>query len=93
MTTLSFDLTERVLSAVDSQRDELVNAISQAVQIPSVNPRYPGQVYEEIVGGEGEVSRFVADIYRELGAEVDVFGLEGERVNAVGLISGSGGGR
>jgi acetylornithine deacetylase len=85
--------SEKVLSAVDDQRDELIDAISKAVQIPSVNPRYPGQVYEEIVGGEGEVSRFVAGIYRELGAEVDVFGLEPGRENAVGLIRGSGGGR
>jgi acetylornithine deacetylase/succinyl-diaminopimelate desuccinylase family protein len=93
VTTLSSDLAERIVNAVDHQRDELVDAISTAVQIPSVNPRYPGQVYEEVVGGEGEVSRFVAGIYRELGAEVDVFGHEHGRENAVGLIRGSGGGR
>jgi acetylornithine deacetylase/succinyl-diaminopimelate desuccinylase family protein len=93
MTALASELTEKVLTAVDDQRDELVDAISKAVQIPSVNPRYPGQVYEEIVGGEGEVSRFMAGIYRELGAEVDVFGLEPGRENAVGRIRGSGGGR
>ena len=91
MTALGSDLTARVLSAVDDQRDELVTAISAAVQIPSVNPRYPGLLYEEIVGGEGEVSRFVAGIYRELGAEVDVFGLEPGRENAVGVIRGTGG--
>src|SRR5581483_2945448 len=34
-----------------------------------------------------------AGIYRELGAEVDVFGIEPGRENAVGLIRGSGGGR
>ena len=93
MTALASELTERVLSAVDERRDELVDAISKAVQIPSVNPRYPGQVYEEMVGGEGEMSRFVAGIYAELGAEVDVFGLEPGRENAVGVIRGSGGGR
>jgi acetylornithine deacetylase/succinyl-diaminopimelate desuccinylase family protein len=93
MTTLSSELTDRVVGAVDHQRDELVDAISRAVQIASVNPRYPGQVYEEVVGGEGDVSRFVAGIYRELGAEVDVFGLERGRENAVGRIRGSGGGR
>ena len=93
MTALASELAERVLSAVDEQRDELIDAISKAVQIPSVNPRYPGQVYEEMVGGEGEMSRFVAGIYADLGAEVDVFGLEPGRENAVGVIRGSGGGR
>lgn len=92
MTALASQLTERVLSAVEDQRDELIDAVSKAVRIPSVNPRYPGQVYEDIVGGEGEVSRFVAGVYRELGAEVDVFGLEPGRENAVGVIRGSGGG-
>jgi acetylornithine deacetylase/succinyl-diaminopimelate desuccinylase family protein len=93
MTAVSSEITERVLNAVDDERDALIHAISQAVQIPSINPRYPGQVYDDIVGGEGEVSRFVAEIYGELGAEVDVFGLEPGRENAVGLIRGSGGGR
>jgi acetylornithine deacetylase/succinyl-diaminopimelate desuccinylase family protein len=93
VSALSIELTDRVLSAIDDERTELINAISKAVQIPSVNPRYPGQVYEEIVGGEGEVSRFVAGVYRELGADVDVFGLEPGRENAVGVIRGSGGGR
>lgn len=87
------ELTEQVLGAVDAARDELVQAISEAVRISSVNPRYPGQVYDEVVGGEGRVSRFVAEIYRELGAEVDVFGLEPGRENAVGVIRGAGGGR
>jgi acetylornithine deacetylase/succinyl-diaminopimelate desuccinylase family protein len=93
VSALASAVTDRVLGAVDEQRDELVKAISKAVQIPSVNPRYPGQVYDEMVGGEGEVSRFVAGIYRELGSEVDVFGLEPGRENAVGLIRGAGGGR
>jgi acetylornithine deacetylase len=85
-------LVERVLADVDSSRDELITAISAAVRIPSVNPRYPGQVYEEIVGGEGEVSRLLADVYADAGAEVDLFALEPGRENAVGLIRGTDGG-
>jgi acetylornithine deacetylase len=92
-TSATAALEERVLAAVDDARDELLQAISEAVKIPSVNPRYPGQVYEDVIGGEGEVSRFVAEIYAELGAEVDLFALEPGRENAVGVIGGSGGGR
>lgn len=87
------ELAERVLEEVEAGRGELIQAISDAVAIPSVNPRYPGQVYEDVVGGEGRVSQLVAEVYRDLGAEVDVFGLEPGRENAVGLIRGSGGGR
>ena len=82
-------MTERI----DALRDELVDVISRAVQIPSVNPKYPGQVYDEVVGGEGEVSKLVAEVYRGLGAEVDLWAIEPGRENAVGVIPGTGGGR
>ncbi len=52
-------LSEAVLARVDSLRDELVEALSAAVRIESVNPKYPGQVYDEVVGGEGEVAKLV----------------------------------
>jgi acetylornithine deacetylase/succinyl-diaminopimelate desuccinylase family protein len=84
---------ERVLAAVDASRDELVEAVSEAVRIASVNPRYPGQDYDAVVGGEGRVSSLLAEIYRDLGAEVDLFALEPGRDNAVGVVRGSGGGR
>lgn len=86
-------LVERVLDEVEAGRAELVRAVSDAVRIPSVNPRYPGQDYDQVVGGEGAVSQFVAEVYRDLGAQVDVFGSEPGRENAVGVIRGSGGGR
>jgi len=84
---------ERVFAAVDELKDELVQRVSAAVQIESVNPKYPGQVYEDVVGGEGEVSKFVAEVYREIGCEVDLFAVEPGRENAVGVLKGSGGGR
>jgi acetylornithine deacetylase/succinyl-diaminopimelate desuccinylase family protein len=87
------ELGERVSAEVQAGREELLEAISQAVQIPSVNPPYPGQVYDEVVGGEGRVSRLVAEIYRQMDAEVDIFGIEAGRENAVGVIRGAGGGR
>jgi acetylornithine deacetylase len=87
------ELGERVYREVEAGREELLETISQAVQIPSVNPRYPGQVYDEVVGGEGRVSQLVAEVYRQMDAEVDVFGVEAGRENAVGVIRGAGGGR
>ncbi len=53
-------LATRVTARVDALRDELVDVIAKAVRIPSVNPKYPGQVYDDVVGGEGEVSKFMA---------------------------------
>ena len=87
------DLRDRVLAAVDARRDELVSTVSRMIQIESVNPKYPGQVYDEVVGREGEASKAFAEIYRSVGAEVDLFAIEPGRENAVGVLRGKGGGR
>jgi acetylornithine deacetylase len=50
-------------------------------------------VYDDVVGGEGEVSKFVAGIYGSIGCEVDLFAIEPGRENAVGVLKGAGGGR
>jgi acetylornithine deacetylase len=84
---------ERVLARVDALGRELVETLSQAVRIESVNPKYPGQVYDEVVGGEGEVSKLLADVYGGIGCEVDLFAVEPGRENAVGVLHGKGGGR
>jgi len=93
MATVGTDVQTRVLAEVESRKDDLLGALSKAVQIESVNPKYPGQVYDEVVGGEGEVSKFVATFYEELGCEIDLFAVEPGRENAVGVWRGSGTGR
>jgi acetylornithine deacetylase/succinyl-diaminopimelate desuccinylase family protein len=93
MAVIDTEVRSRVLTEVESQREALLQAVAKAVQIESVNPKYPGQVYDEVVGGEGEVSKFVATFYEELGCEVDLFAVEPGRENAVGLWRGTGGGR
>ena len=41
-----------VLAAVDELTPALVQTLAEAVQIPSVNPRYPGQNYTDHIGRE-----------------------------------------
>jgi hypothetical protein len=66
------DVQRRILDAVDSLAPALVTALSDAVRIPSINPRYPGQTYADHIGRESEVSALVGDIYRSAGADVDM---------------------
>jgi acetylornithine deacetylase len=82
-----------VAAAVDALRDELLDVLARAIRIPSVTPTYPGQVFDDLVGAEGDVSHLLARVYAEAGAEVDVFGLAPGRENAVGVLAGAGGGR
>lgn len=87
------ELVNQVGAAIDGLAAEMIDALSEVVRIPSVNPKYPGQVYDEVVGGEGEVSKVFARHYEALGAEVDLFAIEPGRENAVGVLKGTGGGR
>lgn len=91
--TLAHGVAEQIIGAVDTLESELVDAVSEAIRIPSINPRYPGQVYADVVGGEGQVARYMAQLYAGTGCETDVFGLEPGRENAVGVLRGRGGGR
>jgi acetylornithine deacetylase len=86
-------LVAQVSSAVDALATEMIDALAEVVRIPSINPKYPGQVYDDVVGGEGEVSKVFARHYEGLGATVDLFAIEPGRENAVGVLKGQGGGR
>lgn len=81
-----------VLAAVDELTPALVQTLAEAVQIPSVNPRYPGQNYTGHIGRESEVSALLADLYRSSGADVEIVTVEADRDNACGRIVGAGGG-
>jgi acetylornithine deacetylase/succinyl-diaminopimelate desuccinylase family protein len=93
MSATSAKVADRVLAEVDALRDDLLAAVSEAIRIPSVNPNYPGQVYDDLLGGESDVSRYMAGIYERAGAEVDVFSTVPGRENAVGVVRGRGAGR
>lgn len=84
---------DRVFHEVDRLIPTMVDALSELVQIESINPKYPGQVYDNLVGGEGEVNARVSELYEEAGADVTRFAVEAGRDNAVGVIQGHGRGR
>lgn len=87
------DTAQRVLEAVDALAPRLVQTLSDVVRIPSINPKYPGQNYDDHIGRESEVSAVLADLYRSAGADVEMVTAEDRRDNACGRITGAGGGR
>lgn len=82
-----------ILQAVERLSDDLVQALTEVVRIPSISPRYRGQRYEDHIGREGAVARVMADLYTRAGCEVDLFALEAGRENCVGTLRGGAGGR
>ena len=84
---------EKVLQIVDGMRDEIVQTVSELVQIHSVNPRYPGADYDKEIGGETEANQYLSKKYEELGLKVDLWEEEEKRANLVGVWKGTGGGK
>jgi len=82
-----------VLEKVNSLKDELVQLVVDTVKIPSINPTYPGQVYEETLGGETRVAEFLKPVMESVGLETDMWEQEKGRANLVGVCKGSGGGK
>ena len=86
-------LEDRVLAAIDQLAPELIAAVQHAVRIASIEPKYPGQSYDELVGRESEVAQLVSAVHAESGAEAELFAIEPGRDNAVARLRGTGGGR
>ena len=86
-------IEEDVLGAVDSLKDELVQLVCDAVKMPSVTPGYPGEVYEQVLGGETKVAEFFKPLLEDIGLETDMWEEEKGRANLVGVCRGTGEGK
>ncbi len=87
------ELKTKITNAVDSFKDELVQLVCDIVRIPSVNPTYPGEVYEKTLGGETKVAEFLKPLLDDIGLKTDIWDKEKGRSNLVGVYKGSGGGK
>lgn len=86
-------LEDKVFTTIEQMKQDLVACVSQVIRIPSINPKYPGVVAQDVLGGEGQVSRVFGAWYKEIGCEVDLWEEEPQRTNSVAVWKGSGGGR
>src|SRR5579863_2467102 len=93
MTETTGELVEQIGCAVEELRDELLAALGEVVRIPSINPIFPGEDRDALLGLEGRAARSVGQHYVRAGAELDVFAVAPGRDNAVGTLRGTGGGR
>lgn len=73
-------------------REEIEHQLAQLVQIPSVTPKYPGLVYEDLVGGETRCNEALRPVLESAGCSIDMWEEEPGRANMVGVLPGQGGG-
>jgi acetylornithine deacetylase/succinyl-diaminopimelate desuccinylase family protein len=86
-------VVENISSSVDSLRNELIKLVSELVQIPSISPKYPGVIKEEVLGGESEVTALLQPIMESLGLKTDRWEIEPGRANLVGVYPNKGDGK
>jgi acetylornithine deacetylase/succinyl-diaminopimelate desuccinylase family protein len=84
---------EDVLAAVEGLGDELLNLVVNTVRIPSVNPNYPGEEYDQVLGGETAINKFLRPVMEDAGLTTDMWEEEKGRANLVGVCKGYGGGK
>ena len=82
---------QRVLAVLAGMRDEMAEALSGLIAVPSVNPSYPGVDYLEHIGAESEANRLLSRHYEAAGCEVNFLEREKGRANLVGVLRGRGG--
>ena len=83
----------QVLKKIDEMKDEIVDTVSKAVRIQSVNPLYPGVESKTVLGGEKRCNEFLKPIMEGFGCKTDMFEKAPQRTNLVGTLKGTGGGR
>lgn len=79
----------RVLETIDGMQAEIVRALSEFIQVPSVNPKYPGVSYEELVGGETAANEYLVRYYEAAGCRIAWVEAEARRKNLVGVLAGA----
>lgn len=89
---VEWDLRQRVIDTIDRMAPEIVESLSQAVRVPSVNPKYPGQEHDRLVGAESDVSRQIHDLHLASGADAELIAVEKGRDNACARLRGVGDG-
>jgi len=86
---MNIEVKNKIIANVDSLREELVRLISNLVQIPSINPTYPGIIKEDVLGGETKVNKLLKSIMESIGLKTDLWEEEKGRANLVGIYKGT----
>jgi len=90
---MSEEASGRVLAEIDNARSEIVKAVRGLIEVPSVNPNYPGIREQDYLGHESEANLLLREQFGHLFDKAEMLGSVKKRENFAGVVSGSGDGR
>jgi acetylornithine deacetylase len=80
---------DEVVAAIDEMAGRAVDIMAELIAVPSINPNYPGSVFEEHIGKETEANRLLAAHYGDAGLAVEWIERQEGRANLVGVLDGT----
>jgi acetylornithine deacetylase/succinyl-diaminopimelate desuccinylase-like protein len=86
----SLSVQGEVIARVEELTDSIAEATADLIRIPSVNPSYPGQSFDELVGGESAANQALEGLYRDAGCTTHWVERSAGRANLVGVLAGDG---
>jgi len=87
------DAVSRVLAEIEESRERIIQDVKCLVEVPSVNPNYPGVRSEEYLGQESEANLLLRDRFGYLFDRSQLVKSQERRENFAGVVNGSGKGR
>jgi acetylornithine deacetylase/succinyl-diaminopimelate desuccinylase family protein len=87
------DAVRRVLAAIEGSRERIVDDVKRLVEVPSVNPNYPGVRPEDYLGQESEANLLLRDRFGYLFDSSQLVKSVAKRENLAGVVKGGGTGR
>lgn len=87
------DAARRVLAAIENSRERIIEDVKRLVEVPSVNPNYPGVRSEDYLGQESEANLLLRDRFGYLFDRSQLVKSQERRENFAGIVKGSGRGR
>jgi len=87
---MSEEASSRVLAEIDNARSEIVKAVRGLIEVPSVNPNYPGIREQDYLGHESEANLLLRDQFGHLFDKAEMLGSRKKPENFAGVVSGSG---
>lgn len=87
------DAVRRVLATIDESREQIIEDVKRLVEVPSVNPNYPGIRSEDYLGKETEANLLLRDRFGYLFDQSRLVKSQNKRENFAGVVKGEDKGR
>ena len=76
----------RVLAAIEDSRQRIIDDVKRLVEVPSVNPNYPGVRSEDYLGQESEANLLLRDRFGFLFDSSHLVKSQEKRENLAGVV-------